>query len=64
MRAGADQANTRNMTPAPATRFAAFTVEHFVLVAFFLIVCMALVAFGRRHRGTVGEIRFRRATRC
>ena len=49
------------MTPSPATRFAAFTVEHFVLIAVFLIVCAALVALGRAHRGTAGEVRFRRA---
>ena len=49
------------MTPAPATRFEAFTVEHFLLIAAFLVVCLALVALGRAHRGTAGEVRFRRA---
>ena len=61
MRASPDRANTRNMTPAPATRFEAFTVEHFLLIAAFLVVCVALVALGRAHRGTAGEVRFRRA---
>ena len=49
------------MTPSPATRFEAFTAEHLLLIAAFLIVCVALVALGRAHRGTAGELRFRRA---
>ena len=32
-------------------RFQAFSAEHFVLLAFFLLVCVALVVAGRRRRG-------------
>ena len=49
------------MTPSPATRFEAFTLEHLILIAGFAVVCVALVALGRSHRGTAGEVRFRRA---
>jgi hypothetical integral membrane protein (TIGR02206 family) len=43
-----------------ATRFEAFTVEHLMLIAGFLAVCFALAVLGRSHRGTPGEVRFRR----
>ena len=49
------------MAPSPDIRFEAFTPEHFVLIAGFLVVCLALVVLGRSHRGTAAEVRFRRA---
>jgi hypothetical integral membrane protein (TIGR02206 family) len=48
------------MAAASDTRFEAFTLEHFVLIAGFLVVCLAVVALGRSHRGTPAEVRFRR----
>ena len=42
------------------TRFQAFSTEHLVLIAGFLVVCFALAALGRSHRGTIDEVRFRR----
>src|SRR3954453_13723977 len=49
------------MTTPPVTRFEAFTAEHLVLIAGFVVVCLGLVALGRSHRGTARETRFRRA---
>ena len=46
-------------TPLVA-RFEAFTLEHLGLVVGFLVVCVAMVALGRQHRGTAEELRFRR----
>lgn len=45
---------------AAATRFDTFSLEHYVLIASFLAVCVALALLGRAHRGTPAEIRFRR----
>jgi hypothetical integral membrane protein (TIGR02206 family) len=45
---------------AAAGRFDTFSPEHFVLVAGFLVVCVALAALGRAHRGRHAEVRFRR----
>jgi hypothetical integral membrane protein (TIGR02206 family) len=45
---------------APATRFDTFSLEHFVLIAGFLAVCVALAFLGRAQRGSRAEIRFRR----
>jgi len=42
------------------TRFQAFTGEHLVLVVGFVVVCFAVAAVGRSHRGTDREVRFRR----
>jgi hypothetical integral membrane protein (TIGR02206 family) len=42
-------------------RFEAFTAEHLGLIVGFLLVCVALAVLGRAHRGTAGEVRFRRA---
>lgn len=49
------------MSSSPVTRFEAFSVEHFVLIGAFLVVCVVLMALGRAHRGTLAEVRFRRA---
>jgi hypothetical integral membrane protein (TIGR02206 family) len=48
------------MTVSLVTRFQAFSTEHLVLIAGFLVVCFALAALGRSHRGTIDEVRFRR----
>jgi hypothetical integral membrane protein (TIGR02206 family) len=45
---------------APAARFDTFSLEHFVLIAGFLAVCVALALLGRAHRGSRAETRFRR----
>ncbi len=45
----------------PVTRFEAFTAEHVVLMAGFVVVCFLLAALGRSHCGTAREVRFRRA---
>ena len=43
-----------------STRFEAFTPEHLALVVGFLLMCVAVAAVGRSHRGTDRELRFRR----
>ena len=48
------------MNSSPVIRFEAFSAEHFVLMAGFVVVCFALVAFGRSYRGTAREVGFRR----
>lgn len=48
------------MTAAASGRFDTFSAEHFGLIAGFLVVCVALAALGRAHRGTASELRFRR----
>lgn len=40
------------MTTPLLTRFEAFSTEHLVLITGFLVVCVALAALGRAHRGT------------
>ena len=52
--------DTGHMVTPLATRFEAFTWEHLGLVLGFLLVCVALVALGRAHKGTAEEVRFRR----
>jgi hypothetical integral membrane protein (TIGR02206 family) len=59
MRGGREQMDTLGVT-TPAPRFEAFTAEHVVLLVGFLVVCFALAALGRSHRGTGREVRFRR----
>jgi hypothetical integral membrane protein (TIGR02206 family) len=47
--------------PIPqATRFESFGLEHLLLVAGFLVVCVALALLGRAQQGTAAELRFRR----
>ena len=48
------------MTVSLVTRFQAFTTEHLVLIAGFLVVCFALALARASHRGTTDELRFRR----
>ena len=60
MRGGPERKETLDVT-TPAPRFEAFTVEHVLLIVGFLVVCFLLAALGRSHRGTPGEVRFRRA---
>lgn len=48
------------MTPLASTRFESFTLEHLGLVVGFLVVAVVLALVGRSHRGTDGELRFRR----
>jgi hypothetical integral membrane protein (TIGR02206 family) len=50
------------MSPIAAgtTRFDTFSVEHLVLIAGFLVVCVAIALLGRAHRDAPGELVFRR----
>src|SRR5690349_13723446 len=48
------------MAPLASTRFESFTLEHLGLVVGFLVVAVVLALIGRAHRGTPGEVRFRR----
>ena len=48
------------MAPLASTRFESFTLEHLGLVVGFLVVAVVLALIGRAHRGTPGELRFRR----
>ena len=48
------------MTVSLVTRFQAFSAEHLLLMAGFLVVCFALAVLGRSQRGTIHEVRFRR----
>lgn len=45
---------------ATADRFDTFSAEHLALIAGFVVVCLALAALGRAHRGTRAEVLFRR----
>ena len=45
----------------PADRpFHAFTPAHYLILGIFAVGCAGVVAFGRRHRGKVAEVRIRR----
>lgn len=47
--------------PVPwATRFQAFTGEHYLLLGLFAVGLVAVVLWGRSHRGTIGELTGRR----
>lgn len=46
------------MTPLASGRFQLFTLEHFGLIAGFLVVCVLLALLGRSHRGTERELAF------
>jgi hypothetical integral membrane protein (TIGR02206 family) len=48
------------VTAPLATRFEAFTTEHLLLVAGFLVVCVAMAALGSAQRGRPQELVFRR----
>jgi hypothetical integral membrane protein (TIGR02206 family) len=51
----------RTSAAAAATAgFVPLGVEHGVIVLGFLAVCVVMAVLGRRQRGTVGEVRFRR----
>jgi hypothetical integral membrane protein (TIGR02206 family) len=47
-------------TAAAPDRFDTFSGEHLGLIAGFLVVCVAIAALGRAHRGTPSEVPFRR----
>jgi hypothetical integral membrane protein (TIGR02206 family) len=49
------------MSPLATERFQHFTLEHFGLIAGFLVICVVLALVGRSHRGTPTEVTFRRA---
>lgn len=48
------------MTPLATDRFQLFTLEHFALIAGFLVVAVVFAVIGRSHRGTEREVVFRR----
>jgi hypothetical integral membrane protein (TIGR02206 family) len=49
------------MTAMDTGRFQLFTLQHFGLIAGFLVVCVVIARVGRSHRGTPREVTFRRA---